>query len=66
MRKRERKRVSKEEVRGRVDKGGGEKESKVSLSAGFNSIIITGRHPLWDLKPNTLTLTHTHIHTHSH
>lgn len=56
LRKKERKRVSEKEVRGRLDKGGGEKESKVSLSARFNSIIIMGRHPLWDLEPNT----HTH------
>lgn len=53
---------------GRI-KDEGKKESKVSLSAGFNSIIIMGRHPLWDLKPSTHTntqvgmYTHTHIHT---
>lgn len=34
--------------------GDGRKESKVSLSGGFNSIIIMRRHPLWDLE-------HTHF-----
>lgn len=34
-------------------------ESEVSLSArGFNSIIIMGRHPHWDLEPSTCTQTH--------
>lgn len=35
---------------GKEEGGDGRKESKVSLSGGFNSIIIMGRHPLWDLE----------------